>query len=242
MKNVTFGPIRSRRLGWSLGIDLLPHKTCNMDCVYCECGKTTDHTNTRKNFYEPEYILSQIDEAVRKAGKLDYITFAGNGEPSLYKDIKKLIKGIRTRHPNIKLAVLTNSTLFTDRDVYEAFLDADVVLPSVDSVLEKGFKLINRPHNSLKLDDILSSLLKFRKEYKGAFWAEVFICPGMNDTDEELKALRDYLLKLSPDKVQVNSLDRTGTEKWVRPMNSDELKKVLNAFKGLPVEIVARKS
>ena len=242
MKNVVFGPIKSRRLGWSLGVDLLPHKTCNLDCVYCECGSTTDLTNIRKDFYDPEYVLSQIDDAVLKADKIDYITFSGNGEPSLYKNIKKIVKGIKSRHPEIKVAFLTNSTLFTDRDVYEALLEADIVLPSVDSVLEKGFKLINRPHRDLRLKDIMASLLKFRKDYKGTLWAEVFICPGINDTDEELQALREYLLKLSPDKVQVNSLDRAGAEKWVRPMNSDELKKVLDAFKGLPVEVVARKS
>ncbi|MFH1222961.1 MAG: radical SAM protein [Pseudomonadota bacterium] len=240
MSDIIFGPVNSRRLGRSLGVNLLPHKTCNLDCVYCECGRTTQLTNTRKSFYNADDVLREIDEAVAKAGKLDHITFSGNGEPSLYKDIKKIVRGIKERHPGVKLAVLTNSTLFTDKDVFEAFLEADLVLPSVDSVLEKGFELINKPCAGLNLKDILSSLLEFRRQYKGLLWAEVFICPGINDTDEELKALREYLIKLSPDKVQINSVDRPAPEKWVRPMTDDELKKVLNVFKGLPVEVVKR--
>jgi wyosine [tRNA(Phe)-imidazoG37] synthetase (radical SAM superfamily) len=212
-----------------------------MDCVYCECGKTTCLTNDRKNDYDPDTVLKEIEEAVKKEGHLDFITFAGSGEPSLFKDIKKIVKGIKKKFPHIKLAIITNSTLLTDKDVFEAFLEADVLLPSIDSVREESFKKMNRPHPSLKLDKILEALLRFKKEYKGKMWAEVFICHGINDTDEELTALRDYLLKLNPDKLQINTLDRKGTEDWVQPLDKNELKRVIGYFKGLNVEPVARK-
>ena len=241
MKGIIFGPVQSRRLGSSLGIDLTPYKTCNLDCVYCECGRTTNLTDKRACFYKVGDVLKEIDDAVNTKGHIDYITFSGSGEPTLYKDIKKLIKEIKKRYPNIKLAMITNSMLLTDKDVFDALLDADVVLPSVDSVLEKGFKKINRPHPDIDLKNVLESLKRFKKVFKGALWVEVFICPGINDTDDELAHLSKYLKELAPDKVQINTLDRPGSESWVKPLDAEGLKKVLRAFDGLPVDVVSRK-
>ena len=241
MTDIIFGPINSRRLGRSLGINLTPHKTCNLDCVYCECGKTTDLTNTRKDFYPLQTILDELDKTLKQIGKVDYITFSGHGEPSLYKDIKKLVKEIKKAHPDVKLAALTNATLFTDKDVFDAFLEADLVLPSVDSVLKDSFNKINRPHPGLNLDDMLSSLLNFRKVYKGKFWAEVFICPGINDTQKELSAIAEYLKKLKPEKVQVNTLDRAPTEAWVKAPDQASIDRVMDAFKDFDVDLVLRK-
>lgn len=241
VNSIVFGPVNSRRLGRSLGVNLTPHKTCNMDCVYCECGKTTCLTNERKNYYDPDTVLKEIEEAVKKEDHLDFITFAGSGEPSLFKDIKKIVKGIKQKFPHIKLAIITNSTLLTDKDVFDAFLEADVLLPSIDSVIEASFKKMNRPEPSLKLKEILDALLSFKKEYKGELWAEIFVCHGINDTDEELTALRGYLLKLNPDKLQINTLDRHGTEPWVQPLDKKELQRIVSYFKGLNVEPVARK-
>lgn len=241
MTDIIFGPINSRRLGRSLGINLTPHKTCNLDCVYCECGKTTELTNTRQNFYPPKLVLEELDKALKLMGHMDYITFSGHGEPSLYKDIKQIVQGIKKAYPNQKLAVLTNATLFTDKDVFEAFLEADVVLPSVDSVLDSSFKKINRPHSDLNLDEMLNALLRFRKAYKGRFWIEVFICPGINDTQEELDAIAEYLKKIKPERVQVNTLDRTPTEPWVKVPDQKSIDRVMNTFKDFDVDLVLRK-
>ncbi len=241
MTDIIFGPINSRRLGRSLGVNLTPHKTCNLDCVYCECGKTTELTNTRQNFYPPKLVLEELDKALKLMGHMDYITFSGHGEPSLYKDIKQIVQGIKKAYPNQKLAVLTNATLFTDKDVFEAFLEADVVLPSVDSVLDNGFKKINRPHSDLNLDDMLNALLKFREAYKGRFWIEVFICPGINDTQEELNAIAEYLKKIKPERVQVNTLDRAPTEPWVKVPDQKSIDRVMNTFKDFDVDLVLRK-
>ncbi len=241
VNSIIFGPVNSRRLGRSLGVNLTPYKTCNMDCVYCECGKTTCLTNERKDYFDPDTVLKEISAAVQKEEYIDFITFAGSGEPSLFKDIKKVVKGIKQKFPQIKVAIITNSTLLTDRDVFEAFLEADVLLPSIDSVIEQSFKKINRPFPSLNLREMLDALLRFKKEFKGELWAEVFICHGINDTDQELSALRDYLLKLRPDKLQINTLDRQGTESWVQPLEKNELQRIVDYFKGLNVEPVARK-
>ncbi len=241
MAGIIMGIVNSRRLGRSLGINLTPHKTCNLDCVYCECGKTTKLTNDRENFYPLDLILDELDKAVKQFEPVDYITFSGHGEPTLYKDIKELIKGIKKNHPKIKLAVITNATLFTDDNVFEALLTADVVLPSVDSVIEESFEKINRPHANLKLDDMLDALLKFRKVYKGKFWTEIFICPGINDSQKELTAIAEYLKKLKPEKVQVNTLDRTPTEPWVKVPDQKSIKRVMETFKDFDVDLVLRK-
>jgi len=241
VSSIIFGPVNSRRLGRSLGVNLIPHKTCNLNCVYCECGSTTELTNERKNYFAPDLVLAEIEEAVNKDGHIDFITFAGNGEPSLYKDIKKITRGIKEKFPDIKLAIITNATLITNKDVFEAFLDADVLLPSVDSVLEAGFKKMNRPLGSLDLKELLDALLKFKKVYKGQMWAEIFICHGINDTDVELAALKDYMSKLKPDRIQLNSLDRPSAEPWVQKTSIDQLKKVMEVFKNIStVEIISR--
>jgi wyosine [tRNA(Phe)-imidazoG37] synthetase (radical SAM superfamily) len=241
VSSIIFGPVNSRRLGRSLGVNLIPHKTCNLNCVYCECGSTTDLTSERKNYFDPNKVLEEIEQAVTKDGHIDFITFAGNGEPSLYKDIKKITHGIKTKFPNIKLAIITNATLFTNKDVFDAFLEADVLLPSIDSVLEAGFKKMNRPLESLSLKEMLEALLKFKKVYKGELWAEIFICHGINDTDAELAALKDYMSKLKPDRIQLNSLDRPSAEAWVQKTSVDQLKKVMEVFKNISkVEIISR--
>lgn len=240
-KRFIFGPVSSRRLGISLGVDLNPFKTCNLDCVYCECGKTTSLSNDRHSCYKVEDILTELKEAVSNIEKLDYITFSGSGEPTLFKDLGLLIDQIKSNFPAYKIAMLTNATMITHKEVVDALMKCDLVLPSVDSVTEKGFSLINRPHSGLNLSKILLALHDFRKNYKGKFWVEVFIVPGINDTKEELVPLVNYLRGLNPDKVQLNSLDRPGAESWVRPFTQEELQtNILPHFAGLNVEVVAR--
>ncbi|MBN1114967.1 MAG: radical SAM protein [Oligoflexia bacterium] len=240
ISKMIFGPINSRRLGWSLGVDLVPFKTCSLDCIYCECGSTTDLVIEPVQYYSPGSVLDAIGNVISSGKQVDYITFSGGGEPTLYKGIGDVISGIRSRFPGKKVALITNSTMFTHKEVFNAALQCDVVLPSVDSVTEEGFKAINRPHKDLDLRNILNSLLDFSKVYRGELWVEFFVIEGINDSEKELEAASQYFRKLKPGRIQINTLDRPGTEAWIKPLKIEDLNRITAWFKGLPVEIISR--
>jgi wyosine [tRNA(Phe)-imidazoG37] synthetase (radical SAM superfamily) len=238
---IVFGPVLSRRLGSSLGIDLTPEKICNLDCIYCECGKTKIHKNEKFSSYTTANIINEIDIALKANPNVDYITFSGRGEPCLYKDIYNLIKEIKEKFNNYKIAMITNTMMFSDEKVFNALLMTDLILPSVDAALEKEFKLINRPCNEVDLFKELEAFRSFTKIYTGKIWLEIFICKGINDTEENLKALSSYIESIKIDKIQINTLDRPGTEDYCKPIDSNDLEDILKFFKGKNVEIISRK-
>ncbi|MEE8399403.1 MAG: radical SAM protein [Desulfobacterales bacterium] len=220
-----FGPVPSRRLGMSLGVDLMPHKTCSLDCVYCECGATTHLTLVRDDYISTGQIKAELKAVLSQSPSLDTITFSGSGEPTLHRGIGEIIRFIRTNYPQYKVAVLTNGTLFNLPEVREQLRDVDVVKVSLDAVTTTQFDSINRPCVGLRLADIIEGLVAFRKTFLHQFWVEVFLVPGFNDTKTELAKIKDVLQTLNPDRVQLNALDRPGTEDWVRPADSATLKK-----------------
>lgn len=223
-----FGPVSSRRLGRSLGIDLVPFKTCTYNCVYCECGATTDRTTGRKEFFPVEEVESELADFLAGSPPLDFITFSGSGEPTLSLSIGEVIRFLKDRYPAYRVAVLTNGCLLADPEVRRDLLPADVVLPTLSSIYEPAFRKIHRPAPEISLEKVLRGLVQFRKEYPGEIWLEVFIVPGVNTSDEELYGLRDILREIRPDRVQLNTLDRPGTEAWVRPAGREELKRILD--------------
>jgi wyosine [tRNA(Phe)-imidazoG37] synthetase (radical SAM superfamily) len=210
-----YGPVPSRRLGRSLGIDVLPSKTCNFQCIYCQLGKTTHFTNTRTNFFPKEEVISEIREAINQfESETDYITFVGSGEPTLYKDLEDLI--LFTKKVSQKpICVITNGALLYDPEVRNALLLADVVLPSLDAGNEKFFIKINRPHPSIKFDEMIQGFLDFRKEFKGKFWIEIMIMKGINDSKSELLQLKEKIDLIMPDRIDINVPIRPPAEKWV---------------------------
>lgn len=234
-----FGPVPSRRLGLSLGIDPIPYKTCSFDCVYCECGATTTLTDERKEYIPVAEIISELDSFLSTKPTLDYITFSGSGEPTLNIGIGKIISFLKQKYPQYKIAVLTNSSLFSDTEVRKELLLADVIMPSLDAVSEDIFKKINRPAPRINIKDILRGLIDFRKEYSGKIWLEIFIIPVINDTDDEMKKFHAVLKKIKPDLIQLNSLDRPGTENWVVPADEETLLKFQRKFKNLPVVTIS---
>lgn len=244
MENKLFGPITSRRLGTSLGIDLLPYKTCDFNCIYCECGKTTNQTVKRENFFDSSKIISQIDESLKKNKKIDYLTFAGSGEPCLYKDLNLIIKHVKKNYKNVKLCMITNSSLLTDKEVFDALLDVDLILPSVDTVFEDTFKKLNRPCKELSIKDILEALKKFTFSFKGKIWLEIFFCKGINDKEEELLGLVKYLKEIKIDRIQLNSLDRPGVEETCKPLFVGDLEKIKSFFSHYEIdtEIISRQN
>ena len=211
-----FGPVPSRRLGRSLGIDLVPQKTCTFDCAYCECGRTTVLTLERREYVPTGRVIAELDDCLAKAPDIDYVTFAGSGEPTLHSGIGDIISFIKDRYPRYRVAVLTNGALFVDPDVRAALMRADLVVPSLDAVSEDIFRDINRPSPGITAGQVVAGLVAFSREFPGVIWLEVFIVPGKNDTDEELLRLRDAVAVIAPDRVQVNTLDRPGTDIRVR--------------------------
>ena len=233
----------SRRLGVSLGIDLVPYKYCPLDCVYCEVQKTTHLSTERLEFFPLEEILSEVDHYLASSPQLDFITFSGAGEPTLYSRIGEIITHIKSKYPQYKLALLTNCVLFSDPVLRRECLPCDVVLPSLDAVSQDVFEKINRPRAGLSSAEMIEGLLLFRAEYSGEIWLEVFIVPGVNDTDQEAYLLRDAIAQIKPDLVQLNSLDRPGAEDWVEAAAPEVLSRIKDIFSEtltMPVEIIAK--
>lgn len=199
-----YGPVPSRRLGRSLGIDPIPTKTCNYQCIYCQLGRTTNFTNTRKNYYPKAEIIEEMENAiVLNEQKIDYITFVGSGEPTLYQDLGDLI--LKAKEISDKpICVITNGALLYDLEVGESLILADVVLPSLDAGNESLFKLINRPHPSIKFSDVIQGLIDFKTEFKGKFWIEVMLMKGINDSKTNLLQIKDLIDSIKPDRIDIN--------------------------------------
>ncbi|NOX90248.1 MAG: radical SAM protein [Calditrichaeota bacterium] len=239
MYRYLFGPVPSRRLGISLGIDLVPFKTCTMNCIYCECGITTDLTTERKEWTPTKEVLKELTHYFSNNPKPDFVTFSGSGEPTLHLKIGEILEYIRNYPKNFRIAVLTNGTLFTRSEVRKQVLGADVIIPSLDAATESVFKKINRPHKHLSLNEIIEGLINLRKEFGREIWLEVFIVPGLNDTQKELSALKQAILKINPDRVQLNTLDRPGAVPGVRAATRAELRAILDFWQLKNAEIIA---
>ncbi|MEA2096883.1 MAG: radical SAM protein [Candidatus Cloacimonadota bacterium] len=235
-----FGPVPSRRLGISLGVDLVPHTVCSLNCVYCEVGKTTNLTTEREEYIPLNDILTELKSYLNDKPKLDYITFSGAGEPLLHNGIGKVITFIKENYPQYKLALLTNSTLLYNENVRNEISEIDLLLPSLDAVSEKVFKKLNRPNSKLDNSKIIEGLIKFSKHFSGKIWLEVFIVPNLNDTIEELELLKNVIIDIAPDQVQLNTLDRPGTESWIEPVTKSRMEEIAEFLRPLPVEIIAK--
>jgi len=236
-----FGPVPSRRLGISLGLDIIPHKTCSLNCVYCECGKTTRHTLMREEYAPTSDIISELDRYLAPLPDLDVITFAGSGEPTLHAHIGLIINHVKTNYPRYKTALLTNSSLLHLEEVRQSILSVDYILPSLDAASQPVFEKINNPVDGLSAQTIIDGIKKLALEYTGILWVEVFIIPGINDTPAELFLIKKALKEIQPTRVQINSLDRPGTCAWVQPPSTQQLNSIANFFLPLPVEIITRK-
>ena len=223
-----FGPVPSRRLGLSLGVDLVQHKTCTLDCVYCECGETTNLTVTRNEYVPVKDVVAELKHYLASKPDLDYITFSGSGEPTLHSGLGTVVDYIKDNYPDYKVCLLTNGTLFTEPAVRKEVLRADLVIPSLDATCSDTFNQINRPHNELNCNEIIEGLVSLRLEYKGLIIIEVLIVPGINDTPEELESLKKALEKIKPDLIQIGTLDRPGTEDWVETAPKESLQEIAN--------------
>ncbi len=239
MYKYLFGPVPSRRLGMSLGVDLVPHKVCSLNCIYCECGPTTKLTLDRKEYILYDKVIKELDHYFNNNPAPDYITFSGSGEPTLNSRIGDVLQFIKRKKPDVPVAVLTNGTLFYEKKVRTELLNADLVLPSLDAASDLIFRKINRPFHKLNIKDYIQGLQDFRNEYKGKIWLEVLIIPGFNDSKTELRLLKQAFEKIRPDSIQLNSLDRPGVIDGLKTARRQELQEIVNFWKLDNVEIIA---
>ena len=217
-----FGPVPSRRLGRSLGVDLIPPKTCPYNCIYCEVGPTTCQSRERFSF-QTEAIIAELAGYLQDPGvRPDVITLAGSGEPTLNQGLGRIIREIKTMS-QIPVAVLTNGALLYLPEVRRELAAADLVLPSLDAGRAETYAAINRPLPELSFDSLLDGLTAFRREYRGRIWLEVMLLKGLNDTEAELTLLRRALEKIAPDKIQLNTAVRPVVEAAARPLDREAM-------------------
>ncbi len=240
-----YGPVPSRRLGISLGIDLVPHKVCSYNCVYCECGPNTLLTLKREEYVPVREVLEEIRDFLKSQPAPDYLTLSGSGEPALNSGMGSLIRSLKTEFPDVKVAVLTNGSLLDNSAVRSDMMEADLVLPNLDAATEEAFRKIDRPHAKISLRKVLDGLSAFAKEFRARdprkeLWLEVFILEGVNTDRENVDALRDACREIRPDRIQLNTLDRPGTENWVHPASWETLERIREELNLPNVEIISR--
>ena len=223
-----FGPVMSGRLGRSLGLDLLGRRVCSMNCVYCESGPLQTLTLTRKPYVPADELLAELAawEARRLARgepRPDVVTLGGLGEPTLNSDLPAIIAGVRKILPGVPVAVLTNASLMTDPQVRRELAEADIVLPSLDSLEPGEFGRVNRPHRGVDPAAVARGILEFRGHFGGRLWLEILLVAGVNDSAENLARLTGFCRELGPDRVDVVTLTRPGTEADARAVDTATL-------------------
>jgi len=232
-----FGPVASRRLGRSLGVDLVPLKTCTYDCIYCQLGRTTDRTICRKPYIPGKAVIRQLEEKLSSLSEMpDYITFSGSGEPTLNSEIGWVIGQINGL-TKIPIAVLTNGSLLHLESVRRVLREADLVIPSLDAGNARLFQMINRPHTSLNFSQVLQGMEAFRRDFGGAIWLEIMVCGGMNDGKKEIRQIRDLIRRIGPDRVQLNTVYRPPAEDFALPLAFERLEEIRQEF-GDQAEII----
>ncbi len=244
IKNYFYGPVPSRRLGFSLGVDLLPKKTCSFNCLYCQLGPSSQKTVKRFSFLKLSKFKEDLKEIVSKGPKINYITISGSGEPTLHKGLDKVIAVIKKVTQNkYPVAVITNSSLLYKGEVRDELGKADLIVPSLDAATEKTFSKINRPAKGITLKRIVSGLISLRKEFKGKIWLEIMLISGINDSKREIDKFREIIDKINPDKIQLNLPVRPAGVKISLPSRSkiEMIKKVLGKTAKVVVKFSLKK-
>lgn len=220
-----YGPIPSRRLGFSLGVDIIPFKNCSFNCIYCQVGKTTNVTITRQSYTPIDDILNEVRDILQQNVELDFITLSGAGEPTLHSQLGILLNKIRklTSKP---IAVLTNASLIHQHDVQIDLQTASVVAPTLCTTSQSLFRKINRSHPAVTIDLIINGLIKFREHYAGNIWLELMFVKGFNDSEEEVTNLKGVIDKIRPDRIHINTVVRPPSEKYASPLSSQELENI----------------
>ncbi len=213
----------------SLGIDIVPRKTCTFDCIYCEVGRTTNKTAERSSFFDPQTIVEEMERFSKEGTEIDFVTFSGSGEPTLCKDIGYLAEKAKEifRKP---LALITNSSLLWREDVLREIEAFDVIMPSLDACTQEVFERINRPVKGITIDLLKEGLLKLKERFEGSIYLEVLFVKGVNNAPEEVELLKKFVQVLRPHKIHINTVLRPPPERWVKRVNDMELSSLKKSF------------
>jgi len=229
---IAFGPVPSRRLGRSLGVNNIPPKVCSYSCVYCQLGRTLQMQVEREAFYAPEKIFQDVREQVdksRAAGeRIDYLTFVPDGEPTLDVNLGREIGLLRPL--GIPIAVITNASLIWRQDVRDDLMKADWVSLKVDSAREEVWRRTNRPHRTLQLTSILDGALEFAKAFRGELATETMLVEGINDGDDQAREVADFLARLRPARAYLAIPIRPPAEAWVHPPTEEAINRIYQVF------------
>jgi wyosine [tRNA(Phe)-imidazoG37] synthetase (radical SAM superfamily) len=224
-----YGPVSSLRLGRSLGIDLVPRKTCSYDCIYCQLGRTTKKTMTRREYIPIPEVLDELNRKLASGVEADYITLAGSGEPTLNSGVGTVIRGIKEL-TGVPVAVLTNGSLLGDREVQDALLPADLVIPSLDAGEERLFRYVNRPHPGVAFDAMAEGLIEFTASFPGQVWLEVFLLAGVTGIPSETEKIASLAQRIAPDRIQLNTVRRPPSEEYAHPLTAAQLRELSVLF------------
>ena len=227
---IIFGPVPSRRLGRSLGVDILPLKSCNLNCIYCELGPTSKYTLDRISPVAPSEIEAAFLEFLREGPQpFDVVTITASGEPTLHRDLGQIVEVIK-RHSPRPVALLTNSTLLNNSEVRYAIKEIDILLPSLDAGLEATFKRINRPAKGVEFEEVLQGLTTLRDSYRGRVLLEILFVKGVNDSKREISRLKEIIEEISPDEIQVGTIARPPAEPWAHKVDRAVLERIASIF------------
>ena len=216
-----FGPVPSRRLGRSLGVDLVPHKTCTYDCIYCQLGRTACKTLQRKEWVATDELLAELKEALQRT-EPDWVTLSGSGEPTLHAHLGRIVDRIRAM-TTVPLAVLTNGSLLWMPEVRDAIEAADLVMPTLAAGSDAMFKQVNRPHDELSLEKVVDGIAQFRERFKGNLWLEVFLVAGLSATEAEVPQMIRLAERVHPDRIQLNTVARPPSESYAFPVPEQQM-------------------
>lgn len=233
-----YGPVPSRRLGSSLGVSVTPKKTCNYSCIYCQIGKTNLMINKPQSFFEVKNIIEELKTVLSKNLNFDVITIAGDGEPTLFKDLYELIIKIKslTTKP---LAVITNGSLLFESEVKKALYEADIVLPTLDFYDEASFKKINRHHKDLSFKKVYQGLIDFSFEFKGKIWLEMMVMEGVNDSKEDLEKFKLILKEIKYDRLYINTANRPPQDLKVKALSYEKMLEVSKELNAISLDVLA---
>lgn len=221
-----------------MGVDILPLKTCNLNCVYCELGSCSKTTSVRKEYTPTDQVKNEIQKVIEADISFDAITFSASGETTLHSNIEDMLHFAKklTSKP---VVVITNGTTFTDDNVRKELKHADIVIPSLDAVTERTFRKINRPGENLHIEEIIHGLYLFSREFHGEMWLEIFLVKGINDSNSEIEGLIRAAKEIDPDRVQLNTVHRPPAEQWIRPLERSEMDAISARF-GSKAEVIAK--